>query len=323
MLFLGIAATMLSFVPLADLCSAMLAEAACVPEAETPVVSPLDCATPFDIDDDDLVPCSFAEHETPSANLPLVWLPLAPGLPAASFPDVSLSDTSVNDADVRHPEVSVRMPPAMTAEAVSNLVLRLVYDALSDGSVNARAREWRMPLVRMLVEGTPGTDFDSVYAFLLRGFAGAEERAKIRALADWSENTLPPRDAADVYRAETRYWINLGDSDMAVDAAARMEHARPDYAVRACRLRALSYATAGALDKAKAEIARSRRECDPPPDERLELLYLEAWIWLQEGDVESARRNLEVLVSEQPRSAVARKAREVLEAVSVDGGGGQ
>ena len=39
MLSLGIAATMLSFVPLADRCSAMLTEAACVPEAETPVLS--------------------------------------------------------------------------------------------------------------------------------------------------------------------------------------------------------------------------------------------------------------------------------------------
>jgi hypothetical protein len=166
----------------------------------------------------------------------------------------------------------------------------MIYAALTDGTVNPRAREWRMPLVRMLVDGTPGTDFDCVYRLLLRGFGGNDERTKIRALTKWAEANLPPREAADVYRAETRYWLNLGDAVMTVDAAGRMERARPDYAVRARRLSALAHAMSGELEKAKAEIARSRAECSPMGAERHELLYLEAWIALQEGDVDQARQ---------------------------------
>lgn len=320
---LGIAATVLAVVPLADRCRAVLTEAACAPEAEAPVLSPLGWSEPPVADTGEVSLCPFSVSEAPSADLPLVGLALARDLPAAPFPGVSLSGPAVRDAAVRPPEVAVPEPRALTAEAVSNVLFRLVYEALADGSVNVRAREWRLPLVRMLVEGTPGTDFDRVYAFLLRGFAGADERAKIRALADWAEKSLSPHEAADVYRAETRYWLNLGDSEMTADAAGRMERARPDYAVRACRLKALSHATAGELEEAKAEIARSRTECDPSPGERLELLYLEAWIWLQEGDVEAARRNLASIVAERPQGALARKAREVLEAVSEAGGEGK
>jgi hypothetical protein len=103
---------------------------------------------------------------------------------------------------------------------------------------------------------------------------------------------------------------------MTVDAAGRMERARPDYAVRAHRLSALAHAMSGELEKAKAEIARSRAECSPMGAEWYELLYLEAWIALQEGDVDLARRNLAVIVAENPRGATARKARQILESIS-------
>lgn len=320
MLFLGIAVTVLSAVPLVDRCRAVLTDAACVLEADVPALPPLNCSVPPDVDPDEGGFCLFSLPGVPSADLPFAGLMADWTIPEAACPGVSLSKPSVRDAAVRPPKVDVREPRALTAEAVSNVFFRLVYDALADGSVNVRAREWRLPLVRMLVEGTPGTDFDRVYAFLLRGFAGADERAKIRALADWAEKSLSPHEAADVYRAETRYWLNLGDPEMTADAAGRMERARPGYAVRACRLRALSYATAGELEAAKAEIARSRAVCGPPPAERLELLYLEAWIWLQEGDVAAARRNLASIVAESPHGALARKAREVLAAVSEEGG---
>lgn len=320
MALLGIAATVLAVVPLADRCRAVLADAACISEVDVPALPPLNCSVPPDVDPDAGGFCLFSLPGVPSADLPFAGLMADWTIPEAARPGVSLSVPAVRDADVRPPEVGVSELRAMTAEEVSNVLFRLVYDALADGSVNVRAREWRLPLVRMLVEGTPGTDFDRIYAFLFRGFPGADERAKIRALANWAEKDLWPHEAADVYRAETRYWLNLGDSEMTADAAGRMERARPGYAVRACRLRALAYATAGELEEAKAEIARSRAVCEPPPVERLELLYLEAWIWLQEGDVAAARRNLASIVAESPHSALARKAREVLASVSEEGG---
>ena len=222
----------------------------------------------------------------------------------------------VREAVPRLPPVVIPEPRALPSNVLETARARIAYDALVDGTVNPRAREWRMPLVRMLVDGTPGTDFDRVYGLLLRGFGGNDERTKIRALTKWAEANLPPYEVADVYRAETRYWLNLGDAVMTVDAAGRMERARPDYAVRARRLSALAHAMAGELEKAKAEIARSRAECSPTAAERHELLYLEAWVALQEGDVDLARRNLTAIVTENPRGATARKAQRILESIS-------
>lgn len=222
----------------------------------------------------------------------------------------------VREAVPRLLPVVIPEPCALPSNVLDMATARMIYAALADGTVNPRAREWRMPLVRMLVDATPGTDFDGVYRLLLCGFGGNDERTRIRALAKWADANLPPHEAADVYRAETRYWLNLGDAAMTADAAGRMERARPDYSVRARRLSALAYATAGDPEKAKDEIARARAECDLPPGERLELLYIEAWIFLQEGDVDLTRRNLAVIVAENPRGATARKARQILESIS-------
>lgn len=222
----------------------------------------------------------------------------------------------VREAVPRLLPVVIPEPCALPSNVLDMATARMIYAALTDGTVNPRAREWRMPLVRMLVDATPGTDFDGVYRLLLCGFGGNDERTRIRALAKWADANLPSHEAADVYRAETRYWLNLGDAAMTADAAGRMERARPDYSVRARRLSALAYATAGDPEKAKDEIARARAECDLPPGERLELLYIEAWIFLQEGDVDLTRRNLAVIVAENPRGATARKARQILESIS-------
>ena len=222
----------------------------------------------------------------------------------------------VREAVPRLPPLVSPEPCALPSNVLDMATARMIYAALTDGTVNPRAREWRMPLVRMLVDGTPGTDFDCVYRLLLRGFGGNDERTRIRALAKWADANLPSHVAADVYRAETRYWLNLGDAVMTVNAAGRMERARPDYAVRAHRLSALAHAMSGELEKAKAEIARSRAECSPMGAERHELLYLEAWIALQEGDVDLARRNLTAIVAESPDGATARKARQILESIS-------
>ena len=222
----------------------------------------------------------------------------------------------VREAVPRLPPVVIPEPCALPSNVLDMATARMIYAALTDGTVNPRAREWRMPLVRMLVDGTPGTDFDCVYRLLLRGFGSNDERTRIRTLAKWADANLPSHEAADVYRAETRYWLNLGDAVMTVDAAGRMERARPDYAVRAHRLSALAHAMSGELEKAKAEIARSRAECSLMGAERHELLYLEAWIALQEGDVDLARRNLTAIVAESPDGATARKARQILESIS-------
>ena len=232
-----------------------------------------------------------------------------PKTPFACAPSV------VRAAAVSVRPVGVSQPRALSTNEVSRLVCRMVFGALSDGFVSARSPAWRMPLVRMLTGGTTGADFDRAYGYLLKGFAGNDDRSKARAAAGWARRNLPDAEAADVYRAETRHWLNLGEGALAVDAANRMERARADYAVRACRLRAIAHATSGELEPARREIARFRASRNQTKAERDEFLYLEAWIALQEGDVASARRNLTAIVAESPGGATARKARAVLQSI--------
>lgn len=332
----------LAFTPMVDRCRSVVARLETLPSAEAPAlfckVVDIAEAEVFDANAFRLTAAALPDgadgrlsaHAATSAGLTTGIPPDArmavvrqlascPPPSAGRRPEFSCNIPPVRTALSRGPSIRIPDPRSLSSNEQARIVAKLIYTSLSDGSVNGRAAKWRLPLVRMLVDAAPGTDFDRVYAFLLRTFGGSDEQARIRALAKWAGERLPSRDAADVYRAETRYWLNLGDSAMTVDAVRRMERARPDYAVRARRLSALCHATSGELDKAKAEIARSRRECNPSSGERLELLYLEAWIWLQEGDAAAAGRNLRAIVAESPRSASARKALAVLESISNEG----
>ena len=195
-----------------------------------------------------------------------------------------------------------------------SLMLRFLYEQINDGKVPARLPKWRESLVRMLSEGTPGTDFDTVYRMLLQGFPGPSDEMRVDRLAKWLECVESPKKRGDVLRGETRYWINAGIFEKAVEAADRMQEAYPEYAIRACRLRALAYASAGELALARVEISKARSH-SLPCGERLELLYLEAWISLQDNDIELAERNLRTILKEAPNGNMNRKARHVLDSL--------
>lgn len=200
------------------------------------------------------------------------------------------------------------------AQCADSLLLRFLYEQINDGKVSARLPRWRESLVRMLSEGMPGTDFDTVYRMLLQGFPGPSDEMRVDRLAKWLECVESPKKRGDVLRGETRYWINAGIYDKAVEAADRMQEAYPEYAIRAFRLRALAYASAGELALARVEISKARSH-SLPCGERLELLYLEAWISLQDNDIELAKRNLRTILKETPNGNMNRKARHVLDSL--------
>ena len=200
-------------------------------------------------------------------------------------------------------------------EAFADMVqLRLLYEQLKEGKEVARLPKWREPLLQMLMDGTPGTDFDNVYLMLLRGFPGPTDEMRIERLAKWTEGVNVPKLRGDVFRGETRYWINAGRFEMAIAAADRMQAAYPEYAVRAHRLRALSYASLGELDLAKKQVCNARNS-RLPKNERFELLYLEAWILLQENEIGAAKRNLLTVLKESESSTMKRKAKHVLDSL--------
>ena len=328
MLPAAIVATSLAVVPMVERCRSALMQFSFVPEAAADVrlqapegagaasVQTVRLAS-ADMPPSDEVRVALMHAELSCAETRTDVMPSV-GCPPDAERQLAFSYVvpPVREAVPRLPPVFIPEPCALPSNVLDMATARMIYAALTDGTVNPRAREWRMPLVRMLVDESSGADFDRVYGLLLRSFGGNDERTKIRALAKWADANLSPHEAADVHRAETRHWLNLGDAAMTADAAKRMERARPDYAVRARRLSALAHAAAGELEKAKAEIARARAECELPLGDRQELAYLEAWVALQEGDVDLARRNLAVIVTENPRGTTARKARRILESIS-------
>ena len=328
MLPAAIVATSLAVVPMVERCRSALMQFSFVPEAAADVrlqapegagaasVQTVRLAS-ADMPPSDEVRVALMHAELSCAETRTDVMPSV-GCPPDAERQLAFSYVvpPVREAVPRLPSVFIPEPCALPSNVLDTATARLLYASLCDGTANPRAREWRLPLVRMLVDEPSGCDFDRVYGFLLRSFGGNDERTKIRALAKWADANLSPHEAADVHRAETRHWLNLGDAAMTADAAKRMERARPDYAVRARRLSALAHAAAGELEKAKAEIARARTECELPLGDRQELAYLEAWVALQEGDVELARRNLTAIVAESPDGATARKARRILESIS-------
>lgn len=217
-----------------------------------------------------------------------------------------------SDSPAPCPGVPFRLDFALRgidSNRVERLIDRQMLDGIADGSLSPRLPRWRPHLAAMLVGGGP-VDFDAAFGLLLGTFPGSDVDERMEALHRWAE-TQESHRAADVYRAETRHWLRTGAYERAIDAANRMEIARPDYRVRACRLRAVAHASSGRLGQARASLAAAHRE-NPPTEEWAELTYLGAWIDLQDGREVEARRELESLLSRVPRGPVADRARRVL-----------
>ena len=81
-----------------------------------------------------------------------------------------------------------------------------------------------------------------------------------------------------------------------------------------CCVRTLAYAGSGDFARARETIADGRRG-ELPDFERMELLYLEAWMDLQDGRTVQASAALRKIVSECSDGPTAEKARKVLESL--------
>lgn len=228
--------------------------------------------------------------------------------------DVELLSAGVPGSVLSIPRLGEPVRPdfalrGIVSNRVERLIDRQMLDGIADGSLSPRLPRWRPRLLAMLIGGGP-LDFDATFGLLLGTFPGSDMDERMESLHRWAE-AQDPLHAADVYRAETRHWLRTGAHERAIDAANRMEIARPDYRVRSCRLRAVALASSGRLAQARASLVAAHRE-NPPLEEWAELLYLGAWIDLQDGRESEARRELEVLLSRVPCGPVADRARRVL-----------
>ena len=175
----------------------------------------------------------------------------------------------------------LREPPSLSGSRCESILDAMMMAGFQDGTLSPRSPRWRPRLLAMMAGNPTGAAFDDLFRLILRGFPGADDFARARAMRAWA-STLPAEEAGEVWRAETRFWLQASEPALAVEAAGRMERARPDYRARACRLRTLAYASSGDFAHARESIADGRRS-GLPEYERMELLYLEAWMDLQDG----------------------------------------
>ena len=207
----------------------------------------------------------------------------------------------------------LREAPSLSGSRCESVIDGLMMAGFQDGTLSPRSPLWRPRLLAMMAGNPTGPAFDDLFGLILRGFPGADDFARARAMRGWAES-LPAAEAGEVWRAEARFWLRASEPALAAAAAGRMEAARPDYRARACRLRALAYAGSGDFSRARETIADGRRG-ELPDFERMELLYLEAWMDLQDGRADRAGAALRRIVAESPDGPTAEKARKVLESL--------
>ena len=276
------------------------------------------------------VPLSERAADAVSAAVAVPWSDLrlpqlkSPPAPSAGFgmvrlkvpepPSTDCRMAKVRLATVPCPDARRSFPPLRQAQPPSALHRdAMMMAGFQDGTLSPRSPRWRPRLLAMMAGNPTGAAFDDLFRLILRGFPGADDFARARAMRAWA-STLPAEEAGEVWRAETRFWLQASEPALAVEAAGRMERARPDYRARACRLRTLAYASSGDFAHARESIADGRRS-GLPEYERMELLYLEAWMDLQDGRTVQASAALRKIVSECSDGPTAEKARKVLESL--------
>ena len=218
--------------------------------------------------------------------------------------------------------VSLRGGPCVASSGVRCIADRaadgiragLVFDGLCDGSLSPRMQEWRPPLLDMLAGRVPAKDFDRAFDLLLGTFPGSDSEAKTAALLKWAEGLPEARDAADICRALTRHYIAAGECELAIAAADSMLRYHAGYLPNALYLKGHALAFAGRFDESRRLLVEAL-SLKPVGASRARILYLQAWMLVQDGDTAAASKLLEEIASAHAATKYARQARAILDSL--------
>lgn len=224
----------------------------------------------------------------------------------------ALSVKGVPCAVKNPPVVVVRTVPELRLAALESAESRLVFEGLDNGTLSPRLPKWRPTLLDMLSGRRPAPDFDRAFEFLLATFPGNDSAAKTSALLKWTRTLPRAKDSADVYRALTRHYIAAGEYDLAVQAAGAMEAFWGGYRPNALYLKGHAHAFAGRFTEAR-RCLDDALALNPAGASLARILYLQAWMLLQDGDTKAAAAILRDIVSRHPSTKYARQARQILE----------
>lgn len=212
------------------------------------------------------------------------------------------------------PGVASRGVRCVADRAADGIRAGLVFDGLCDGSLSPRMQEWRPALLDMLAGRVPAKDFDRAFDLLLGTFPGSDSEAKTSALMKWAAGLSDARDAADVCRALTRHYIAAGECELAVAAADTMVRHYAGYLPNALYLKGHALAFAGRFDEARLMLGEALA-LKPAGAARARILYLQAWMLVQDGDAAAASRLLEEIASAHAATKYARQARAILDSL--------
>lgn len=224
----------------------------------------------------------------------------------------ALSVKGVPCAVKNPPVVVVRSVPEPRLAALESAESRLVFEGLDDGTLSPRLPKWRPFLLDMLAGRRPAPDFDRAFSLLLATFPGSDTAAKTSALLKWVRELPCEKDSADVCRALTRSYIAAGEYDLAIQAADTMEAFWGGYRPNALYLKGHAHAFAGRFAEAR-RCLDDALALNPTGASLARILYLQAWMLLQEGDTSTAAAILKDIVSRHPATKYARQARQILE----------
>ena len=198
----------------------------------------------------------------------------------------------------------------------AGIMAGIVFDGLCDESLPPRLPEWRPFLLDMLAGRVPTKDFDRAFDLLLGTFPGSDSVAKTSTLIKWAARLSLAKDSADVYRALTRHYIAGGEYDLAIGAADAMVGYHAGYLPNALYLKGHSYAFAGRFEEARQCLDKALA-LNPVGAAHARILYLQAWMLIQEGDVQAAAALLRDIVLRHPSTKYAKQSHSIL--VSLDG----
>ncbi len=205
-------------------------------------------------------------------------------------------------------------PPPLAPNYAALAAGRLVRDGLADGSLNPRNPAWRPYLTVLLENPDAATDSEALFATLLAGCAGHDERARLAAAETWAAGYAGGRHAPIIAYASARRAFTSGDYAAAAHRCERILADHPALAERAMLLLAMARAQTG--DRVRAlQILAAFRADHPDSPAVPEARYMEAWIALQEMRNEEAVAILRDITAQTPRAPAAAKAAKMLAAL--------
>jgi TolA-binding protein len=203
------------------------------------------------------------------------------------------------------------MAPPLTPDFSAFATARLVRDGLADGSINPRNPAWRPHLALLLSDPAYALEADTLFAAILSGCAGYDDRARIATAEAWAGGFEGGRFASTIAYCAARQEFTSGNYAAAESRCKRIIAEHPEATDRAMLLMAFAQAQSGDHKRALLTL-KGFRKLHPESPAVPEARFMEAWIALQESRNDDAVAILRDIVTETPHAPAAAKATKML-----------